>query len=221
MNITSIQVGLPRPFGTKAWNSAIFKETVSGPVHVGKINLAGDAQADLTHHGGPDKAICVYPQEHYRSWKKTFDLDFSSGDFGENFTTQGMMESEVCIGDIFRIGSASVQISQPRQPCWKLAKRWDVKQLPLHIQKFGWTGWYFRVIEEGRVCANDDFDLIERPNTEWSVAKANELMHHDKTNWAAAAELADCPSLSANWRVTLRHRAKKRRVEDSSKRLQG
>lgn len=221
MKIVGLHVGLPRPFGPEGSCSSIRKEAVSGRVHVGKINLDGDAQGDLVFHGGPDKAICVYPKEHYPYWKKTLDLEFTAGDFGENFTTLGMMEADVCIGDIFRIGTAMVQVSQPRQPCWKLAKRWGVKKLPLHVQETGRTGWYFRVLEEGEVCSGTDIECIERTNTDWPISHANEVMHLNQTDWSAAAELADCPGLSNNWRATLLHRVEKQTVEDSSKRLQG
>jgi len=221
MKIAGIQVGLPRALGSNNLRSSIMKEAVHGSVHVGKTNLAGDAQADLENHGGADKAICVYPQEHYPYWEKTLNLNFSPGDFGENFTTQEVMEADICIGDIFRIGSATVQVSQPRQPCWKLAKRWGVKKLPLHVQETGRTGWYFRVLEEGEVRANASIELIESANPEWTVARANEMMHHHQTDWSAVADLANCPGLSDNWQATLNHRVEKRTIEDSSKRLLG
>ncbi|BDS07758.1 MOSC domain-containing protein [Oceaniferula spumae] len=221
MKVVSVQVGLPRATGPKGFLSGIQKKPVSGLLHVGKINLAGDSQADLKTHGGPDKAICAYPLEHYAFWNNKLSLDFSAGDFGENFTTQYLLESDVFIDDIYRIGTALVQVSQPRQPCWKLAKRWGIKQLPLHVQETGRTGWYFRVLEEGETEAGSPLTLVERIQTTWSVAKANEVMHHHKTDWDVAAELANCPGLSANWRATLSHRAEKRTVEDSTKRLEG
>lgn len=219
MKVTSIQVGKPRTFGSDEWCSGIEKTTVSGPVRVGKVNLDGDGQADLRVHGGPEKAICVYPEEHYTYWKEVHALELSPGGFGENFTTRGLLEADVCIGDIFRVGTALVQVSQPRQPCWKLAKRWQVKQLPLYVQETGRTGWYFRVLEEGTAQSGDVLELVRNHTRQWSITAANRVMHQDKTDWDAAQDLAECEGLSESWRASLLKRVEKKTIEDSSGRL--
>lgn len=225
--LASLQVGTPRFLGTEGdpadrpWATGIVKAAVAGAVRLGRTNLAGDGQADLVNHGGPDKAVCVYPAAHYPYWRTDLALALEYGAFGENFTADGLTEEDVCIGDVWAVGGALVQVSQPRQPCWKLARRWAVKDLALRVQQTGRTGWYFRVIREGEVAAGDPFVLIERPEPGWTVARANNVMHHQKTDLALAADLAAVPTLSASWQSTLRSRAAKLPPADPSKRLGG
>ena len=212
IQLRSIQVGLPKTLGTlnasntmdQEWTTGFFKETVLGPVWVGTTNLAGDGQADLRVHGGPDKAINVYPYEHYAFWLAELDCkELPNGAFGENFTVAGLLETEICIGDIFEVGGALVQISQPRQPCWKLSRRWRVQDLVARVVRTGKTGWYFRVLREGNVQAGAALALVERPYPEWTVATANNVMLHRKENYMDAQALADCPALSGSWKATL------------------
>lgn len=226
----SIQVGLPRAFGRadaadpmdREWTTGFWKSPVAGPVRLGRTNLAGDGQADSVNHGGPDKAVNVYPAEHYPFWAGDPALaGLAGGAFGENFTTAGADEAGVCVGDVFAVGTATVQVSQPRQPCWKLARRWRVHDLALRVQRTGRTGWYFRVLAEGEVAPGDGLSLVERPHPEWTVAAANGVMHHRKTDRAAAAELAACPALSASWRATLARRLAAGAAEDAAPRLSG
>src|ERR1700685_2382089 len=134
----SIQVGLPKNYGLehasdphdKPWTTGFFKAPVDGPVFVGRTNLEGDAQADLINHGGVDKAVLAYSADHYPKWRRELELpDMPSGAFGENLTIAGLSEESVCIGDTLRIGAVSFEVSQPRQPCWKLARRWRMHQL--------------------------------------------------------------------------------------------
>ena len=140
--VLSLQVGQPRTVRSngetdpvdQVWRTGFFKDPVSGSVWLGKTNLDGDGQADLENHGGPEKAVNVYPAEHYPYWAQAIKLtSLQPGGFGENFTIMGLLESNVCIGDIFEIGESLVQISQPRQPCWKLARRWRMKDLALRV----------------------------------------------------------------------------------------
>ncbi len=170
--VLSLQVGLPKTVGSaqspdpmdQIWTTGFFKAPLSGLVWLGLSNLAGDGQADLENHGGLEKAVNVYPIEHYSYWTRALDLpELPPGAFGENFTTVDLLESTVCIGDVFKIGESLVQVSQPRQPCWKLARRWRVKDLAVQVQKTGRTGWYLRVLREGRVQAGANLILIERP----------------------------------------------------------
>lgn len=235
MRILSIQTGQPQTLtlpdpnakrrdknnaesgaAEEGWVSGIFKTPVPGAIHLGKTNLDGDGQGDTKAHGGPDKAVCVYAHDHYRYWQERFGLEtLPTGSFGENFTTLGLVETEVCIGDTFAIGDAGmgdsgdgvvVQVSQPRGPCWKLARRWQVGDLVEQVQATGFTGWYFRVLAEGMVVAGDALQLIERPYPHLSLAEANRLIHHDKEDWEAIAVLLACPLLSQSVQNSLRRR---------------
>lgn len=229
MKLLSIQTGLPRTIGVenapdpmdREWTSGFIKETIRGAVDATLTGLAGDGQADLKHHGGPDKAINAYPAEYFAVWRDELGLEFSAGAFGENFTTEGALEHDVCIGDIYQVGAIVVQITQPRQPCWKLARRWRIKDFAARVEQTGRTGWYFRVLQPGSVEAPAELKLVERPYPQWTAAEANQIMHHRRTDWAAAAALAACPALSASWQATLSSRAASKAVASSSARLSG
>ncbi len=138
LEIVSLNVGKPKVMNNngKEVLSGIYKTPVDKLLYLSKLNFEGDQQADLVHHGGVDKAICVYPFEHYSYWEKDLNLTLNYGAFGENLTVKGMTEDRVHIGDIFQLGSAIVQVSQPRQPCFKLAKRYNIKDLPLRFHRF-------------------------------------------------------------------------------------
>lgn len=228
LTIIGLQTGLPRTLGTagatepldREWTTGFFKKPVTGERKVTASGIEGDGQADLVHHGGPDKAINVYPSEHYTGWMEKLGLRLEAGAFGENFTTVGMTEGEVCVGDVFCADELLVQVSQPRQPCWKLARRWRIKDLAAQVERTGLTGWYFRVLREGKIQAGDVLTLVERRAAEWSVAAANEVMHHRKDDIAAALALAACPGISASWRTTLTRRAAGE-MADVSRRLTG
>jgi MOSC domain-containing protein YiiM len=210
--LLSIQVGLPAEHGTlvasdhsqRTWHSAIFKSPVQGPVWLGRTNLNGDQQADLKNHGGPDKAVLMYAAIHYDHWREDLPhLDWCYGGFGENFTISGWTEEDVCIGDVFQIGTARVQVSQPRQPCWKLARRWDQKDLTARVDSTGYTGWYVRVLEEGLVEPGMAIKLTERVDPTWTVMRATQVMRNRKDQLEAAAALAAHPLLSASWKSSL------------------
>jgi MOSC domain-containing protein YiiM len=201
------EVGPANPNG-QAWETGFYKIPVTGPVAIGLTNLSGDQQADLKNHGGVDKAICAYAAAHYPYWRATLGIsDFPHGAFGENFTLSGLVEGDVCLGDVYQAGSAVIQVSQPRQPCWKTARRWQVKDLTAQMIETGYTGWYFRVLEEGEVEAGEPLELIERPHPEWTIAAANEVMYRHKSDRAATLALAACAALSPAWRDSLRARA--------------
>ena len=215
--ILSVQVSPPKEFGgagsdpmERPWRTGFFKQPVTGLVHVGRTNLSGDGQADLVNHGGVDKAVCVYSADHYPAWREELERDdFPYGAFGENLTIGGLTENEVCIGDVFAVGQVRFQISQPRVPCWKLARRWRIKDLPARVLRTGRTGWYFRVLAEGNIQAGDTIERIERSTPEWTVTRANEVMHEQKHDREAAAALAALPTLSQSWRETLLDRVEK------------
>ncbi|MBP1930191.1 MOSC domain-containing protein YiiM [Ammoniphilus resinae] len=212
--VLSIQVGKPKSLGTsdeatspmdRMWTSAIIKEKVEGPIWLGETNLEGDEQADLEHHGGPEKAVLAYASAHYPFWQGQLGLpDIPFGGFGENLTVAGLTEADVCIGDTYEMGEVIVQVSQPRRPCWKLARRWKIKDLTLRVQNTGCTGWYLRVLKTGYIKDGDTLKLIERPYPEWTVERCNQLIHgNHKTKLEEVKELANCTLLSQSWRDTL------------------
>jgi MOSC domain-containing protein YiiM len=214
--LASIQVGRVRHLGTpgaanpndRPWTTGFFKEPVAGPVRVGATNLDGDAQADLSVHGGPEKAVLAYSADHYPLWRAELAVpDLPFGAFGENLTVLGLSEAGVCVGDVWRIGPVVLGVTQPRQPCWKLARRWRLIDLPGRVVKTGRSGWYFRVIAEGVIEAGLPLELVEQPNPEWTVARANHVMYAERANGAAAAELAAVPGLSESWRLEMLERA--------------
>ncbi len=215
--ILSLQIGLPMALVSdindgqaRQWTSAIGKMPAPGKIALGMTHLAGDGQADLKHHGGPDKAVCCYPAAHYPGWYALLGRaaqTFPYGAFGENFTVDSLTEAQVCIGDIYCIGEAVVQVSQPRMPCWKMGRKWNKEELPGEMIARSQTGWYLRVLEPGEVSAGDALTLRERPLPEWTIARLNHAMYVDKTNAALAYELGRLPLLAEAWRSPFRRRA--------------
>lgn len=215
-HLVSLQLAAVRditPTGTdgwwdKEWRTGFHKEPQQGAHWLGYQGLRGDECADRRVHGGVDQAVCVYPSEHYAHWRATLPaVDVPHGAFGENFTTLGLLESEVCIGDTFRIGEALVQVSQPRQPCWKLARRWRVKDLTAQVERTGLTGFYFRVLRHGAVAAGDTLHLEARPRSEWPLSLCNDIMYRRRHDFSAARELSSVPELSGGWKDSLWSRA--------------
>lgn len=184
------------------------------PVWLGKTNLVGDGQADLKLHGGPDKAVLAYVAEHYSFWRKELRLDLQYGAFGENFTISGLTENEVCIGDVYAVGEAVVQVSQPRQPCSKLARRWKMDDLVQRVHTSGRTGWYFRVLKEGYVEGELPITLLERPFPKWTVFRAYEVRFGPKTMIESVISLAECASLSSRWRDALLYKRQNNKNEE-------
>jgi MOSC domain-containing protein YiiM len=214
--LQSIQVSLPRVFGspesgdpaTRTWVTGFFKQLVTGPVTVTRTHIVGDGQADLVNHGGPDKAVLAYSAEHYPGWRTELGLPgMPHGAFGENLTITGLKESDVCVGDVWRAGEIVFEVSQPRQPCWKLARRWNIKDLPARVIAMGRSGWYLRVVHEGTLSVGTEFVLEQRPNPDWTIARANEVMYHRKDDAELSRELAYVRELSMSWREALIQRA--------------
>ena len=204
--VVSLQIGLPREMRTasnREWRSAIVKEAVTTPVRLGAENFVGDYQANRKYHGGPDKAVCFYSREHYALLGPELGLPLGPGAFGENLTVTGLPEESVCIGDTLQIGAARLQVSQPRQPCANVSKRWAAPTLPRRMEETGWTGFYCRVLEQGDVAAGDTVVVVERPNPDWSLRRANDIMYAKLLPVDAAAALRDVPLLSAEWRRIL------------------
>jgi MOSC domain-containing protein YiiM len=206
--IVSLRVGLPRTHSTDntRWTTSFYKDAVDGPIVLNETNLTGDEQADLRVHGGPDKAVCVYPAVHYETWRTILTPDAGPGWFGENFTVSGLTEASVAIGDTYRAGTAIVQVSQPRSPCWKLARRWNHHELPQLVVESGRTGWYLRVLQEGTVENGNTLEIVDRPFEQWTIDVVNGLAYtedrSDRTRQLRAA-LAACPALSDAWREAL------------------
>lgn len=212
--LLSIQVSLPKQFGVKgasdpnkrSWSTGIFKEPVKGSIWLGRTNLAGDGQADLSVHGGPEKAVLAYSADHYPAWRQELaPLELQYGAFGENFTICGQTEKSVCIGDTYAIGEVQVQVSQPRLPCWKLARKWQMMDLPARVMATGRGGWYFRVLVEGYMEQNLSLELLERPFPQWTIARVMEI-YLQRQDRAAAAELVVCPMLAPEWQYLLQRR---------------
>ena len=210
LRLVSIQVGKVR--SATDWTTGIFKEAIEGPVVVGPTGIDGDEQADRVNHGGPDKALCAYAAGHYRFWQLTFGLQMLAyGAFGENVTIDGATETDVCIGDTWAVGDLLLQVSQPRQPCWKLARKWGVRDFAEQVVASGRTGWYFRVLRGGRIEAGAASVVVERPYPQWTIAEANRMMYNPPPDGSEAA-LAEVPLLSASWRRTLAARRRAGRV---------
>ena len=217
MKLLSLQVGQPSEHVSgledgqdAAWVSGIWKAPALGRLRLDLVNLDGDAQADLKNHGGPDKVVCCYAAEHYPDWREALEkseAEFPHGAFGENWTLSGMTEEAVCIGDAYAVGTARVQVSQPRMPCWKLGRRWERPGLPLEVSGSSRTGYYLRVLEPGEVGAGDALTLIERPLPEWPVARVPRAMYVDKDDAEIAEELSRLPLLAEAWCRPFRRRA--------------
>src|SRR5262245_41369925 len=174
--ILSLQVGQPRNLGTEGasdpmdqpWTSAIFKEPVEGPVYLSATGLAGDAQVDIPDHGGVEMAVLGYSAEHYPIWRAELEQPkLAYGAFGENFTISRLDEEQVCIGDVYVVGDARIQVSMPRRPCWKLARRFRRNDMIERVHETGWGGWYHRVLQPGHVERGSFVVLEDRPWPQW------------------------------------------------------
>lgn len=204
MTIDALLVGKPVPFRGDEY-SAIAKTPVEGPVRIAWDGLEGNQVADPVHHGGYDKAIHLYPQDHYDWWrdrKPGHALLDAPGAFGENIASRGMTETEICLGDHFTLGSAIVEVSHGRQPCWKLDHRFGARDVLATIVRTGRCGIYFRVLREGEAQAGEQMELLDRPLPDWSIERVFRLLiggGHKKDPDAVHA-LADMPVLAEAWR---------------------
>lgn len=203
--ILAVMTGRAVRFRDADEHSAIAKQPVTGPVRVGFLGLEGDEQADRKHHGGPDKAIHHYAFDHYPTW--TADLGdhpllSAPGGFGENISTLGLTEDNVLLGDRFRLGSALIEVSHGRQPCWKLGHRFDHAPLAARIVKNRRSGWYYRVIEEGAVQVGDALELVERGLADWPVSRLFYVLigGGHKADPSVLPDLAAMPVLAQAWR---------------------
>jgi MOSC domain-containing protein YiiM len=208
MVLLSVNVGRPRLLAGEGQtvSSAIFKTPVAGPVELGVEGLEGDHQASRRVHGGPEMAVCVYPHEHYGYMAEKLGVELSPGAFGENFTTEGLLEEEVCIGDVMRVGHAVVQVSKPREPCVNLARRYRNPAIVRWITETCYTGCYLRVVETGYVEAGNRIELVERPHPGHTVADAMRAILSDRRSADLLEKFAACEGLSPKWRTRMAKR---------------
>ena len=220
--LEGVFIGTVAPLG-EGRASAIGKRAVSGAIELSVLGLCGDAHADMVNHGGPERALLHYCARHYVDWTREFPraaMPFDAPGFGENLSSAGLDETSVCIGDVYALGSACVQVSQPRSPCWKLDARFGVHGLARRVQDLQRCGWLYRVLEPGRIAAGDRIDLLERPHPDFNVAAVMRAVNSEHGDAGYLAALAALPELSANWRGKAQRRLSGER-SDSRARLQG
>lgn len=204
--------------------SAIDKSPATLALHLAADGFQGDEQADRRVHGGPEKAVHHYPRDHYRIWQAELGplpVLGRPGAFGENISASGLTEEDVAVGDIFRLGGALVQVSQGRQPCWKLNHRFGVTDMARRVQGTGRTGWYYRVLQPGTVEPDAELQLIDRLAADWSLKRLWHVMYVDRLNREALEQIAALEVLADGWRRYATRRLESGRVEDWRPRLEG
>ncbi|KLN95494.1 6-hydroxyaminopurine reductase [Moellerella wisconsensis] len=215
-------IGKVQPTG-HCGNSGIDKHQVGGLLQLLPLGLAGDEQAEKKFHGGPDRALCQYPAEHYHYWSQCYpeliDL-FIAPAFGENLSTTGMNEENVFIGDIYRWGDGMIQVTQPRSPCYKLNRMTGLENFSLTLQNSGRCGWLYRVIKGGSVSENASLQLLSR-NSDVSVKEAIAIAFHLPFDMSLYRRLLSASGLSASWSYTMQKRIEDKRIEDFNRRLFG
>jgi MOSC domain-containing protein YiiM len=209
VKVLSVNVGLPREvdWRGKKVRTSIFKAPVQGRVRAGRLNLEGDRQSDLSVHGGKDKAVYAYPSEHYVFWRKELpDAELPWGAFGENLTTEGLLEENVCIGDRLRCGSAEFIVTQPRMPCFKLGIRFGRPEMVRHFQRSGRSGFYLAVLREGDVAAGDPLELVASDGDRVSIGEIVRLYTADAADQPLLRRVSNLPALPDGWRAHFRSR---------------
>lgn len=213
--LESVQISQPRTYSrtnsrsnkTENWTTSFNKSPVEGWVSVTAAGIAGDEQADKKNHGGIDKAVLFYSADHFDYWQNQLGVPaIAPGAFGENLTVSGMDESTVCIGDRLSINDVILEVSQPRQPCWKLARHWHLPELPKQVVQSGFCGWYCRVIKNGRIKLETPIALVANPHPKWPVRRAHQVFHQSPVNAATLNELLSLTVLSNAWKTSAKHR---------------
>jgi MOSC domain-containing protein YiiM len=210
--LISVNVGLPRVVMSNGEpvSTGIFKEPLPGRIMLRTLNLDGDRQADLSVHGGPSKAVYVYPSEHYDYWKHELpEMKLPWGMFGENFTTAGLFESELNIGDKFQVGSAVVMVTEPRMPCYKLGIKFGRSDIVKKFLASERTGFYFAVLQEGEVGAGDRIELIEGSKRSVKVRDITQLYTREKHNVGLLRRAMEVEALPDSWKNYFQHRLEK------------
>ena len=217
MKLLSVNVSLPKevPHGRETVSTGIFKEPVGGRIMLRTTNLDGDGQADLENHGGVDRAAYAYSIKNYDHWRRELGrAKFAFGQFGENFTVEGMVEDDIYIGDVFRVGDALVEVSQPRPPCFKLGIKMGMAGFPKLFLASGRVGFYLRVLEEGEVGARDAFERVESDPEQVSVREMSRLLFFEPENLEGAKRALRVRALSLGWRGSFEERLTKAGVDE-------
>lgn len=214
--LNSLQVGTPHHYGTKdapdkldqAWETSFFRAPETQPRWLYTTHLEGNTQADTKNHGRPDQAVLLYAAAHYPLWQAELNRqEIGPGGFGENLTVDGLSEHTSCIGDIYELGEARIQVTGPRYPCWKIERRWHSAGLTARVAETGRTGWYCRVLQEGMIEPGMFLKLIERPHPTVTVALVNDFGHDRNKDVELAREIAACPLLVDFWQDLVLRRA--------------
>lgn len=219
--VNRLLIGGLSPLGPKSELSGIQKSPVAS-AELGFTGFGGDEQGDNKRHGGVEKAVHHYCLDHYVLWRHELgELDplAQPGAFGENLAVEGLNEDGVCIGDVWALGEAVVQVSQARQPCWKLNSRFGVPDMARRLQSSGRTGWYYRVLEPSRVIEGDALHLLHRPNPLWPVSRLLAVLYTGEQDWRSLEDMAMLKELSESWKRLAARRLETGKVEDWSKRL--
>jgi MOSC domain-containing protein YiiM len=209
VQLVSVNVGLPREvtWHGRVVRTSIWKDPVEGLVRVSSLNLEGDQQSDLSVHGGPEKAVYAYPREHYEYWRRELpEMDLAWGTFGENFTTEGLLEPDIRIGDRIRVGSAEFLVTQPRMPCFKLGIRFGRDDMVKRFLRSGRTGFYLAVVREGEVAKGNSLEIVGRDEHGVTVADIASLYARDRDNDDLLRRAVDVPALPESWKEYLRKR---------------
>ncbi|MBB6488635.1 MOSC domain-containing protein [Rhizobium lusitanum] len=220
--IRSLRVGALAPLGPHEVPSGIAKSEVTSALSLAATGLSGDRQGDREKHGGPEKAVHHYPFEHYAAWSSDLGshcLLAEPGAFGENISTLGPTEESVAIGDVFEVGSAVVEVSQGRQPCWRLNARFGRKTMAREVQTTGRTGWYYRILKPGIVAPSDRLILVDRASPEWTIGRIWRAFYVDTLNRDELAGISALNHLSESWRGLATRRLENNAIEDWSRRL--
>lgn len=208
IRVHSVLVGRRAPFGRPGIVSAIAKQRREGPIALGRLGLAGDEHGETVNHGGPEKALLHYALDHNQDWRaehpRFATLLAQPGAFGENVASIGMTEADVCVGDTYRVGSALVQVSQIRRPCWRLNVRFDYEHMAREVQRTGRCGWYYRVLETGRLQAGDPIVLRERPNPDWTLLRLHRSLEVRGADLGELSAIAALPYLAESLKAAVR-----------------
>ena len=222
--IKSINIAMPAQISFSKGESiysGISKLPITGKIYLDTLGLKGDGVADSKNHSGPDKALCAYCLDHFLFWEKETGKKLHPGAFGENLSITGLLETDIHIGDQFKIGEAIIECSQPRRPCHKLNKKFYLPDMVHRVQNSGFTGYYFRVVHPGWVQTETDMILVKEGSEKISIASANQLMHHDKLNYGKMEQMINKTLLSDHWKKTFKTRIEKKISENSRSRISG
>lgn len=224
IKLLQLRIGRLQTLATSGVETGIYKQPVD-QAFLTTTGLEQDEQGDTHHHGGPEKALHHFASDHYARLQQILPAPAAAhcqpGAFGENLVTEGLTETDVCVGDVYKLGEAILQVSQPRQPCWRLNARFDHPEMSRLLQQTLRTGWYYRVLQRGMVRQGDTLILQQRPNPEWSLSRVLSLLYVTPLEHHAIAAMAELEQLSPNLRQLARKRLETGQIEDWERRLSG